>query len=52
MLDRERRNSIEKALVEYSRLLGTYPSLGYETIILPQVSVAERADFVLHTLAK
>jgi predicted ATPase len=52
VLDRERRHSLETALIEYSRLLGTYPSLGYETIILPQVSVAERADFVLYTLAE
>jgi len=28
-----------------------YPSLGYEVILLPKVSVAARADFVLHTLA-
>ena len=33
-------------------LLETYPSLGYETIILPKVSVAERVDFILHTLAE
>jgi len=52
VLDRERRHSLETALVEYSRLLETYPSLGYETIILPKVSVAERADFILHTLAE
>ena len=52
VLDRERRHSLETAMVEYSRLLETYPSLGYEAIILPKVSVPERADFILHTLAE
>jgi len=52
VLDRERRHSLETARVEYLRLLETYPSLGYETIILPKVSVHERADFILHTLAQ
>ena len=35
------------ALAEYSRLLETYPSLGYEVLILPKVGVSERADFIL-----
>ena len=48
--DRERRHSLATALVEYSRLLETYSSLGYETVILPKASVAERADFILDTL--
>jgi predicted ATPase len=39
------------ALVEYHRQLIVYPSIGYEMILLPKVSVAERADFVLHMLA-
>jgi predicted ATPase len=38
------------ALAEYSRLLETYPSLGYEVLILPKVGVSERADFILNTL--
>ena len=32
------------------RLLKTYRELDYETVILPKVSVEERADFVLRTL--
>ena len=52
VLDRERRHSLETALIEYSRLLESYPSLSYETIILPKVGVAERADFILNTLAE
>jgi predicted ATPase len=47
----ERRHSLEAAIAEYRRLLDVYPSLGYEVTILPKVSVAERADFVLNTLA-
>jgi predicted ATPase len=38
------------ALAEYSRLLETYPLLGYKVLILPKVGVSERADFILNTL--
>ncbi|MBV8736930.1 MAG: AAA family ATPase [Alphaproteobacteria bacterium] len=50
--DAERRHGLETAVAEYRRLLDVYPSLGYEVTILPKVSVRERADFVLKTLAK
>jgi predicted ATPase len=46
----ERRHGLDMALAEYSRLLETYPSLGYEVVILPKVGVSERADFILNTL--
>jgi predicted ATPase len=49
--DPERRHALDAATTEYQRLLGIYPSLGYEVTILPKVSVPERADFVLHSLA-
>jgi len=48
--DPERRHGFDAALAEYERLERTYPTLGYETVILPKVSVAERADFVLARL--
>jgi len=48
--DPERRHGPEAAHAEYGRLLDAYPSLGYETSILPKVGVAERADFVLEML--
>ena len=48
--DAERRHGFEAALSEYARLETTYPALGYDTVILPQVAVAERADFVLARL--
>jgi len=48
--DPERRHGLDMALVEYSRLLETYPSLGYEVVILPKVGVSERADFILNKL--
>ncbi len=48
--DPERRHGFKAALAEYERLERTYPALGYETVILPKVSVAERADFVLARL--
>lgn len=50
--DPERRHSLDAAVAEYHRLLNVYPSLGYEVAILPKVSVPERADFVLNTLAE
>jgi predicted ATPase len=37
-------------VAEYERLLEAYPALGCEVVVLPKVSVAERADFVLGTL--
>jgi predicted ATPase len=49
--DPERRHGFDEAIAEYQRLLVVYPSLGYEVILLPKVTVAARADFVLHTLA-
>lgn len=48
--DAERRHDMEVALEEYDRLEKLYPALGYKTVILPKVSVAERADFVLDHL--
>lgn len=45
--DAERRHGLDAALEEYDRLEKLYPAFGYETIVLPKVSVAERADFVL-----
>lgn len=48
--DGERRHSLEDAVAEYERLVEAYPALGYAVVILPKVSVAERADFVLSTL--
>lgn len=50
--DPERRHSFDSAVAEFSRLLQVYPSLGYDVILLPQSSVAERADLVLRTLMK
>jgi predicted ATPase len=48
--DPERRHSFDAAIDEYDHLVSVYPSLGYEVITLPKVSVSERADFVLQTL--
>jgi predicted ATPase len=48
--DGERRHDMETAIAEYDRLLTAYPALGYEVLLLPKVSVAERANFVLETL--
>jgi predicted ATPase len=49
--DRERRHGLDAGIAEYQRLLAVYPALGYEVTILPKLGVAQRADFVLHSLA-
>lgn len=48
--DAERRHGFDAALEEYDRLEKLYPALGYETVILPKVTVIERANFVLDHL--
>lgn len=49
--DKDRRHSFNNAVAEYERLMRDYPMLGYEIVVLPKVSVDQRADFVLRTLA-
>ena len=48
--DGERRHGLDQAIVEYDRLVRDYPALGYEIVLLPRLSIAERADFVLASL--
>lgn len=50
--DPERRHSLGEAISEYERLVAALSTLGYEIILLPKVSVAERTDFVLAELAR
>ncbi|WP_066808831.1 AAA family ATPase [Sphingomonas asaccharolytica] len=45
--DVERRHDFASAVAEYDRLAAAYPALGYEVILLPKVSVAERLAFIL-----
>ncbi|MEW9901660.1 AAA family ATPase [Pseudomonas putida] len=48
--DAERRHDMTAARCEFEQLQRTYPALGYAVSLLPKISVAERADFVLTTL--
>jgi predicted ATPase len=50
--DQERRHGLAEAVGEYDRLINVYPSLGYDILVLPKVSVAERADWILNSLAR
>jgi len=50
--DEARRHDLDAALAEYKRLLVAYPALGYDTVILPKASAADRADFILATLSQ
>jgi predicted ATPase len=51
-LDQERRHGLAAAVAEYNRLIDVYPSLGYEIHVLPKVSVAERANWILASLER
>jgi predicted ATPase len=48
--DTERTHSFDQAMAIYATQLKTYERLGYELVLVPQLSVAERADFVLGNL--
>lgn len=48
--DHERRQDLKEAVIEHQHLLTVFPALGYQIALLPTVSVAARADFVLKTL--
>jgi predicted ATPase len=48
--DSERQHGLTEAIEEYDRLFAAYNQLGYETILLPKVGVADRAEFVLRHL--
>jgi predicted ATPase len=51
-LDKERRHGLAEGVAEYNRLLNVYPSLGYEIRVLPKMSVAERANWILTSLSR
>lgn len=44
--DEERRHSLQEAEFEYHSLMVAYQTHGYQTIIIPKRTVAERASFV------
>jgi predicted ATPase len=49
--DAERRGNFADAVAEYDALVPFYRAHGYRLVPLPQVSVAERVDFVLATVS-
>lgn len=48
--DAERKHDFESAKKEFDDLLIKYKNFGYETILIPKLSVKERADFILEKL--
>ncbi len=48
--DDDRRHSLEKALLDYERVRQAYLDAGYVPVMLPRVTVAARADFILAEL--
>lgn len=49
--DAERRHTFCEAAAEYEVLVPTYRKHGYEIVLVPLASVAERVSFVLDSLA-
>ena len=48
--DTERKHDFKSAKKEFDELLIKYKNFGYETVLIPKVSVEERADFILKKL--
>ncbi len=48
--DTERKHNFESAKKEFDELLIKYKNFGYETVLIPKVSVKERVDFILEKL--
>lgn len=48
--DDDRRHSFEDAVAEHDDLMERLPAWGYDCRLLPKISVADRADWVLDTL--
>jgi predicted ATPase len=48
--DAERKHDFETAKKEFDELLIKYKNFGYETILLPKISIKERADFIFEKL--
>src|SRR5690606_31885419 len=49
--DIARRHDQASAIAEYDRLRATYVRLGYQPLILPRISVKQRASYVLNRLS-
>ena len=50
--DDERRQSWAEAVATYGSMLGVYTEFGYKIVTLPLISIEERTDFILKTLAE
>lgn len=50
--DPDRRHGFDAAVDEYTDLVIRLPDWGYHCHVLPMVSVTDRADFILDTLAR
>jgi len=48
--DSERKHDFKSAKKEFDELLIKYKNFGYETILIPKLSVKERVDFILKKL--
>jgi predicted ATPase len=48
--DPERQHDFLSAKKEFDELLIKYKNFGYETVLIPKISVKERADFILEKL--
>lgn len=49
--DAERQHSFAAAVLEYESLVTVYQDFGYDVVVIPQDTVAARADFLANALA-
>lgn len=48
--DAERQHSFSEAVVEYETLLKAFMELDYEVVVIPQMAIDDRIDFILNKL--
>jgi len=48
--DQERKQTFDEAIETYDQIVATYRAYGYEIIVLPQVDVEKRVQFILQRL--
>lgn len=49
--DDQRKQTFDEAIASFEHVLNAYHSCGYRTVLLPETTPAERADFVLSYLS-
>lgn len=51
-VNEERQHSLEKAFLDYERVLAAYEAAAYDPVLIPRGTVSARADFVVKSLLR